>query len=86
MAAIPIHIVRVGFFSISKKTNLPINKEDPNTTINDALKTEQKHVVIPDTSIPNSAGYPTVDVYLKLEAAAGFKLQYMDQNMVVTYG
>ena len=43
------------------------------------------YLVIPDTDVPNSAGYPAVKTYLTLEAAGGFKLQYMDQNKIITY-
>jgi hypothetical protein len=83
--AIGIHVVRVAFLAISTKTGVPINKEDPNTTIRDTLQTEHRHVIIPDNSVPNSANYPTVDAYLKLEAAGNYILGHMDQNMIITY-
>jgi hypothetical protein len=84
--AIAIHIARTAFLAISKKTGQPVKKGDPTTTINDTLQTEHKHVVLPDpVSAPNSANYPTVDAYLKLEAAAGYVVQHIDQNLVITY-
>ncbi len=84
--AVGIHIARTAFLAINKATGLPVNKSDPATKINDVLKTEHRHVVLPDTTnAPNSAGYPTVDVYLRLEAANNYVLRHLDQNMIVTY-
>lgn len=84
--AVGIHIVRVAFLPISKTTGLPVDKNDSNTTIKDVLKTEHRHVVLPNVAeVPNSANYPTVETYLKLEAASDYVLHHMDQNTVVTY-
>lgn len=83
--AIGIHIVRIGFLAIDRTTGLPVNKSSATTTINQTLNTQHNHVVLPSESVPNSASYPTVDTYLTLEAAAGYVLSHMDQNMIVTY-
>lgn len=84
--AVGIHIARVAFLPINKKTGLPVDKGSPTTTINDTLQTEHRHVVLPDvTNAPNSANYPTVDAYLRLEATTDFVVYHMDQNMIVTY-
>jgi len=84
--AIGIHIARVAFLPINKLTGSVVNKNDQATTINDVLQTEHRHVIIPDTTnAPNSVGYPTVDAYLKLEAASDYVVYHMDQNMIVTY-
>ncbi len=81
-----VHIARTAVLAINIKTGKPINKEDPATTIADTLRTEHKHVVIPNiTDAPHSANWPTVEQYIKLEAAAGFKVHHMDQTMILTY-
>ena len=41
--------------------------------------------VMEDSGVTSSAGNPTIKDYLTLEAAAGFKLQHMDNNIIVTY-
>lgn len=83
--AIGIHVVSVGYFSVNVNTNQVINKEDPATTINDVLHTEHQHRVVPITSIPSSANYPTVAAYLEAEAAGNYVLQFMSQTMIITY-
>jgi len=85
MAAVPVHIARIGIFTFDKKTNQRIDKSgtSPLTAV---LNTESRTVVIPDSQIASSQNYPTVDEYLKLEAAGGFSLRYMDQSTIITYG
>jgi|CXWL01.1.fsa_nt_gi hypothetical protein len=83
--AIGIHVVRVGIFPVDS-TGTVRSKNDPTVTIKQQLQTSSDHRVIPDVvSIPNSANYPTVKTYLELEAVNNYVLQYMDQNMIVTY-
>lgn len=81
--AIGIHVAHVGFFPT--RNGAVVNKNDRNTSISDTLQTEHKHLVIPDDAIPNSAGYPTVDAYLKAEAVTNYVLFHMDQTTIVTY-
>ena len=83
--AIPIHVVRVGIFNVDQN-GVRIDKNDPATTINQLKSTSQEALVIPSASVPNSSGYPTIKAYLELEAAANFKMQYMDMSIIVTYG
>lgn len=81
--AIPIHVVRVALTPVSSVGSVL----DKNTaTIKQMMTADTDHRVIEDASIPNSTGRPTVKDYLILEAADDFRLQYMDQNTVVTYG
>lgn len=40
--------------------------------------------VLEDDSIPNSAGYPTIDDYLAAEAADEFTMLEANQSMVIT--
>lgn len=44
------------------------------------------HRIMPDTDYPNTVGYPTLKAYLTLEEASGFKLGWLDQYNVITYG
>lgn len=84
--AVGIHIARVAFLAVNKTTGQVIDKNNPNTKIKDVLQTEHQHRVLVDvTNAPNSAGNPTVDDYLRLEAAQDFVVKHMDQNMIITY-
>lgn len=85
MAAVPIHVVTVAFQPISKVTGQRVDKNAGSTTINDVLQTEHQHVIMPDSNISNSAGYPTVKEYLEAEAADGYIAHYIGQYMIVTY-
>ena len=79
-----VHVARVGLFTVDQN-GTRIDKSSPNTTINQLRASRQEMLVIPDAAIASSANYPTVKTYLEAEAAAGFKLQHMDQSYVVTY-
>ncbi len=84
--AIGIHIARVAFLAVNKNTGAVIDKNNPDTKIRDVLQTEHQHRILVDTTnAPNSAGSPTVDDYLRLEAASDYVVKHMDQNMIVTY-
>ncbi len=85
MAAIGIHVARVAALAINPLTNQRIDKESPTTTIADTLRTEHRHVILPDSDIPNSANYPEIAAYLKLEAASGYAARHISQNLIVTY-
>ena len=84
--AIDIHYVNVAFRRVNSVTGQVVSADDPATTIGAMLRTHSEHRVTPDVNVPNSAGYPTVKQYLEAEAADGFKLQYMDQTQIITYG
>ena len=40
--------------------------------------------VLPDASVANSAGYPTIAEYLADENAAGFLFKHLDQTYIIT--
>lgn len=84
MAAVPIHVVTIAFLAVDQNGNV-INKCDCSTTIAQVMRTSHQHVVLPDTTVPNSADYPTVPRFLQLEAADGYVLRHMSQNMIVLY-
>lgn len=83
--AVGIHIARTNFLPINRVTGQVVDKNSSDTKIKDVMQTEHRHVVLPDSSNPNTANYPTVDRYLILEAASDYVLYHLDQNMVVTY-
>jgi hypothetical protein len=83
--AINIHVAQVGLFSVDATTGLKLNKDSTSVTINQMKNTEQRHLVIPDTGIPNSTNSPNVKEYLELEASSDYILGHMDQYTIVTY-
>lgn len=83
--AIGIHVVNTAFLRVDPATRIPIKGDDKTVSIKQHLLTESQHVVLPDTTVPNSIGYPSVPAYLKLEAASDFVLKHLDQNTIITY-
>lgn len=82
--AIGIHVARTGLFTVDQSNNR-IDKNAASTTINQLKNTHHEFLVLPDASIPNSLGYPTIKAYLESEANDNFVLSHMDQTMIVTY-
>lgn len=82
--AIGIHIVRTGVFTVDQSNNR-IDKNAASTTINQLKNTHHEFLVIPDSTIPNSTGYPTVKEYLEAEASDNFVLSHLDQTTIITY-
>jgi hypothetical protein len=78
-----VHVARVGLFTVDSSGNR-LDKCCPTTTINQMKDTRLEFLVIPDNSIPNSSGYPSLTNYLKAEASSGFSLQHLDQSLVIT--
>lgn len=79
-----IHVARLGVFT-TNQNGVRIDKNDPSTKISDMLNTKMEMLIIPDSSIPNSANYPTIKTYLELEDADNFQLSHLDQSFVITY-
>lgn len=82
--AISIHIARVGLLNSDNFGNV-LKKDNPNVTIKQFLDTSMTHRVLEDSTIPTTSGNPTVENYLKAEAANDYVLEHMDQTMIVTY-
>lgn len=80
--AIGLHIARVGFFTVNPLTNLVIDKNT--AKISDMLRTKSEHRMILDATIANTINQPTVKGYLELEAGSGYRLLYMNENVIVT--
>lgn len=85
--AVGIHVVRVNFVTVNSQGQFVDKNADTDepATINDMLDISNEHRVMPDGSVPNSGGYPSVPTYLEAEAADNYVLHYMDQNKIVTY-
>lgn len=81
---IGVHVVRVGLFTVDQNGHR-INKNSPDTTINQLKRTSQDMLVIPDSTISTSSGYPTIKAYLEAEALEGYILKHMDQSYIITY-
>jgi len=85
MTVSSVHYVNVGFFAVNSITGTIIKKDLSSTTINQMKNTSHQHLIIVNSNVPNSAGNPTVEAYLRLEAASKYVLNYMDQNTIITY-
>lgn len=82
--AVGIHIVNTMFVGVDSVGNV-VDKNSPSTTIRQAMETSHEHRVIPNSTVPNSAGYPRVGDYLELEAGDDYVLNHMDQTTIITY-
>jgi hypothetical protein len=49
-----------------------------------ALSFETQQRIIEDADLPNTAGFPTLENYLQLEAGDGFRPVQVDQTFVIT--
>lgn len=81
MAAIGCHVALI----VSKKIN-PIGGILPdNATIGMVANSSSEFRVKYDSTIPNTANYPTIEDYIKLEAQSGYKVQIINQTHIITY-
>jgi len=78
-----IHVARISVFTVDANGNR-LDKSRGDQSISAMTRTSNDVLVIPDSSIPNTAGYPTVKNYLVAEDAAGFKFKHMDQSFIIT--
>ena len=79
-----IHVARVGLFTVDSNGNR-LDKSRGQFSIAEALHSSMDHLLIPDATIPNSAGYPTIKDYLNAEALDGYEFRHLDQTFVITY-
>ena len=82
--AIGVHYVRVGLFTVDVN-GARIDKSGSSASINTMKSTSMEYLVIPDASIPNSAGYPTIKHFVELEAASNYVVYHIDQSIIITY-
>lgn len=81
---VSVHVARVGLFT-TDESGQRIDKNSPNTTINQLKRTGQSALIIPDATIPNTSGYPNIKSYLEAEASDGYVLNHLDQTFCITY-
>lgn len=79
-----VHVARVGLFTVDQNGNR-LDKNSPDTTIGQLTRTSQDMLVIPDSGIATTAGYPNIKTYLEREAGDGYTLRHLDQSFVITY-
>jgi hypothetical protein len=82
--ALTVHVASFRLMNVDVNGN-PIDKNDKSTSISQLSYTRMETLVIPDSSVPNTTGYPTIKEYLEREATDGFKLNHLSQTMVITY-
>ena len=82
--AVEMHYVTVAPFTVDASGNR-IDKTDATTALNTLRSTRLEHLIVPDSGVPNSTGYPNLKTYLGDEADDGFVLYHLDQSIVITY-
>jgi len=83
MAAIGCHIAQIGPKPVTA-TGTVIEKRS--ASIGEMLQTTQEMRVLEDTTnAPSSAGFPTIENYIKAEALLGYKVQIINQSWIITY-
>ena len=80
--AIGVHAVTTGLKNISP-TGTVINKTS--STIGQVITSTSDHRVLLNVSVPNSAGFPTIEQYIAAEALDDYVVYHMDQYCIVTY-
>ncbi|MDP1712577.1 MAG: hypothetical protein Q8K86_08980 [Candidatus Nanopelagicaceae bacterium] len=76
-----IHVGYLQIVNVDPAGNI-VRKDS--STIAQVMTSSLSIRVIPDLTIPNSAGHPTVKTYLEMEAADDFLFAHIDQNMIIT--
>ena len=77
-------VVNVGLFPVDATGNVIIKNSKSTTIGTMSASTSTQHRVIPDSTVPNSTGYPTIKDYLVLEDAGGWLFKHMDQSFIIT--
>ena len=77
------HFAYIELVKVDTRTGLVIDKN--NSTLAGNLHFDTQHRMVPDPTIPNTAGAPTIQAYLNLEAAANFIPVQVGQSFVLTY-
>lgn len=78
-----IHVQRIKLMQIDS-TGKVVDKNDRATTIKTMMTTGTEPRVMPDPLNANTNNSPTIEAYLILEDAVGYKLAHLDQTFVIT--
>ena len=81
--AVQAHYVTISLVRVSP-TGEVYNASSTTRPIKECLNFSTEHRIMPDSAIPSSAGYPTIQEYLNLEAAAGFEPVQIAEMFVLT--
>lgn len=78
-----VHYAVISLVRVSP-TGEVYNASGTTRPIKECLNFSTQHRIMPDTAIPSSAGYPTIQQYLNAEAAAGFAPVQVAETFIVT--
>lgn len=82
MAAIGVHVVDIVMVPISPVGGVVVKNT---SSIGQVVAASTEMRVLPDATIPNSAGYPTIKAFIAAEAASGYKVAVINQSMIILY-
>lgn len=83
--AILVHVVNVGYVKVGSDGSVLTKDQSANETIREHLNFSHDHRVLPNSNVPNSLNYPSVDEYINLESAADYVVHHIDQYSIITY-
>ena len=86
--AVEIHYAEIGLVNINTATGQPYRRGGSGSlgdlTIKESMNFSTEHRIIPDSDIPNTAGYPDIKTYLNREGLDDFEVVQIAQYFVVT--
>lgn len=83
MAAIGCRIAKIGPKPVTSIGSV-LNKRT--ASIQEMCQSTQEMRILEDTTFaPNSVNFPTIEDYILLEAANGYKVAVINQSWVITY-
>jgi hypothetical protein len=81
--AVQVHFVGIGLVRVAPDGTV-YNASNSKRTIKEMLHFTDEHRVLVDSSIPNTAGNPTIQNYLNLEATNDFEPVQITQSFILT--
>ena len=74
-----VHVVNIGVF-VTDGNNVRINKD----ALNNYKLTQLSHLIIPNSTVVTSIGYPTIKSYLESEAENNYILEMINETTIIT--
>ena len=74
------HTANIGLVKVGPVGNV-INEGD---AISTRIQFSTEHRILPDSSNPNTDGYPTIEAYIAREASDLYEVRHLDQYTIVT--
>lgn len=81
--AVESHLVELGLFHVDDLGNV-YQRGNDSRTIKETLSFRTEHRIVEKAGNSNTAGNPTVEAYLELEAGDDFQLKQITQSFIVT--